>query len=394
MKLLIHSNAPWVPTGYGAQVRIFAPRLLEHREVAVSAFYGLEGSRLNWEGLQVFPGIGGDYGGHTVLDHARRYFGGDPRDGIVLTLMDVWVLEAEVSRKLNMACWVPVDHEPAPPRVTTFLEQSGAIPVAMSRFGESKLREAGFDPLYVPHGVSPEYRQQDKAAAREKAGVDPEAFLVGVVAANKGAPSRKCFQEILQAFALFHQEHPEAILYLHTIIDANYAGGEDLGSIMLSLNLTEGSVMIADQYRMAFDPLSPETMADVYSTFDVLLHPSAGEGFGIPVVEAQACGVPAIVTDFSAMTETCGAGWKIGWRPRWSQQGAWQAAPDVLEIVSALEEAHGLSKSARQKLEDRAMAHARQYAADHVTERYLLPALEAIEERVADRAPAELEVAA
>jgi glycosyltransferase involved in cell wall biosynthesis len=49
-------------------------------------------------------------------------------------------------------------------------------------------------------------------------------------------------------------------------------------------------------------------MAKIYSAMDVLLNPAMGEGFGITVLEAQACGTPAIVTDFSAMTEVCGGG--------------------------------------------------------------------------------------
>ena len=48
------------------------PVSLEEYEVAVSAFYGLQGARLNWEGIPVFPGLGSDYGSVTLLDHAQR----------------------------------------------------------------------------------------------------------------------------------------------------------------------------------------------------------------------------------------------------------------------------------------------------------------------------------
>lgn len=36
-----------------------------------------------------------------------------------------------------------------------------------------------------------------------------------------------------------------------------------------------------------------------------------GEGFGIPIIEAQAAGCPVIVTDCTAMTELCLSGWLI-----------------------------------------------------------------------------------
>ena len=40
-KLMIHSNCPWAPTGYGQQVKLMAPELVKHYDVAISSFYGL-----------------------------------------------------------------------------------------------------------------------------------------------------------------------------------------------------------------------------------------------------------------------------------------------------------------------------------------------------------------
>ena len=48
-----------------------------------------------------------------------------------------------------------------------------------------------------------------------------------------------------------------------------------------------------------------------YSAIDVLNAVSSGEGFGIPTLEAQACGTPVIVGDWCASAELCFAGWKI-----------------------------------------------------------------------------------
>src|SRR5262249_41355352 len=122
MKILFHSNAPWTATGYGQQVALFAPRLAEHAELALSAFYGLQGGRIRYGDLDVYPGIGGTYGDESVLGHARSFFG-ELRGGVVLTLLDVPALDARVWQRLDVACWLPVDHDPAPPAVRSFLAE-------------------------------------------------------------------------------------------------------------------------------------------------------------------------------------------------------------------------------------------------------------------------------
>lgn len=385
-KLLWHSNSPWAPTGYGAQTALFTPLLAEHYDLAVSAFYGLEGAPRQWRGIPILPGLGGgDYGDKSLGEHSRRFFGGDPRGGLVMSLMDVWVLDPQKCAEINMACWVPVDHEPAPPNVVDFFVQSGAVPIAMSRFGQQMLGR--LDPLYVPHAVDTEvYKPLVVDQARGQAFPD-DAFVIGMVAANKGRPSRKGFAQAFQAFARFAQKHENAYLYLHTMLDPSLAGGENIPALIRSLEIPMDRVRIADQYAIKYEPYSHEDMAKLYSALDVLLNPALGEGFGVPVLEAQACGTPAIVTDFSAMPEVCGAGWHVKHSPYWTGLNSWQAVPDVDDILAALEECYSLKPTQRAKLSQTARKHAQEYALPKVFKQFMLPALRVVEQRFSGQRP-------
>jgi glycosyltransferase involved in cell wall biosynthesis len=49
-----------------------------------------------------------------------------------------------------------------------------------------------------------------------------------------------------------------------------------------------------------------EDLPAIYSLAEMFVFPSVYEGFGLPVIEAMACGTPAIVADVPALTEVSG----------------------------------------------------------------------------------------
>ena len=166
------------------------------------------------------------------------------------------------------------------------------------------------------------------------------------------------------------------MLYLHTELAGRSIRERTCRRCSRSSGVDEEAVLVVDQSRYLFNPFTPEEMAAIYSTLDVLLNASMGEGFGLTVLEAQACGVPAIVTDFTAMSEVCGAGWKVGYDRLWTDQASWQARPHVEEIVESLEECYRLDEQSRRELSARAREHALAYDADRVLTEHWLPALE------------------
>lgn len=383
-RLLWHSNAPHAPTGYGNQTSLFVPRLAEHYETAISAFYGVEGNMMPWKGLPVFPALGKSHGNETILQHAGVWFGEQLRSGVVLTLMDVWVLNAAIWGELNLACWVPIDHQPVPPPIVRFLRDTGAVPIAMSEFGKRELEAAGLeDVLFVPHGVDTRtYSPQDRADSREQLGIDQDVWLVGMVAANKGnSPSRKAFPEALQAFKAFHDLHDDARLYMHTEVMGAFDGVQ-LIDLCHAVELDTDLVIFPDQYRVMHMPYPEGHMARVYSAMDVFLSPSMGEGFGIPTIEAQACGTPVIVSDFSAQPETCGSGWTVDAACRfYTPLRSWQIMPDVSDILDALKRAKNLSRQQMKMHREKARNFALRYDVDAVFKDEMLPAVRDVFER-------------
>jgi len=113
IKVLLVSNSGWSPSGYGTQILSLAPRLrAAGHDIAVLAFFGLQGGEITWEGIRHFPAGFKPYGNDVIHLWARK-FGAD----IVVTLIDVWVLRPDLNRLCRWLPWSPIDHSPIPPNV-------------------------------------------------------------------------------------------------------------------------------------------------------------------------------------------------------------------------------------------------------------------------------------
>ena len=339
MRIMFQANAPWCSSGYGVQGKHLVPRLqaLGH-ELAYFAFYGLQGGMLNINGVPIYP-MGTTPWGQDIVSAHMRHFKAD----LLISLLDVWVLEGygEQARKGGyLWCpWTPVDQEPVPSAVLNRLAGAHTV-LPYARHAEREFQKAGVTNLhYIPHGVATTvFRPLDRAECRTALGLPQDVFIIGMVAANKGYPPRKCFAEQLLAFRQFKAQHPEALFYLHTLRGTEH-GGISFPELLQRLELVEGrDVRFSDQYGYLMG-WPEERMAQLYNAFDVLSLVSSGEGFGIPLIEAQACGIPVVTAHNTAMPELTFAGiCVVKQHPFWTPLSAFARLPDPDAIAIAYEQ--------------------------------------------------------
>ncbi len=112
-----------------------------------------------------------------------------------------------------------------------------------------------------------------------------------------GKPTeRRNLTPLLHAFARLRRERhlPHKLL----IVGAALPGTSPFRQVIRALNL-EQDVIVRDY-------ASHDEMPFVYNAADLFIYPSSYEGFGMPVLEAMACGTPTIALDNTAFPEFAG----------------------------------------------------------------------------------------
>ena len=383
LKILLNSNAPWASSGYAAMVQDFVPLIKkEGYDIRILAFYGLQGGEIEWKGIPCYPAVDDVWGADAMLLHGVSF-----KPDVTMTLQDIFVLDPnklkEIKRFIPI---VPIDHEPTPEAILQRLRLAYRI-VTYSQFGHDQLRQEGLHSTYIPHTVNTDiFTPLDKSECRRiletwcKKEIPDDVFVVGMVAANKENPPRKSFQEAMDAFKMLLDKHPRSLLYLHT----NLTSPQGFPIMDYAKNIgIQNHVVMTDNFIMRFK-LKKEQMPIIYNSFDVLLEPSVYEGFGLPPFEAQGCGVPAIVTDFTALRSAVidnETGWKVkvAYR-RFTPLQSFCGIPDVQSIYDCLMKAKNtnlikMGKKSRKFIVDN-------YSLNHVFKTRWMPFLAQLEKEI------------
>lgn len=228
---------------------------------------------------------------------------------VCISMFDVWAAKEDIKRSIP---WVPIDTQNVSTKIIDKVKDC-PMQIAMTQHGKAELESFDLQPEYAPVGFDPEVfhpkpdeAEEFRACLKWKDGLSPdEMYLIGSVGLNY-SDDRKGFILLLQAFKSFHEKQPEARLYLHTLGNKQNEG-MNYARIAAELGVMD-YVGWADPATLWFGEFSAEELASIYSAFDLFCLPTRGEGFGMPVIEAQMCGTPVAVTDNTSGPELCKSG--------------------------------------------------------------------------------------
>lgn len=149
----------------------------------------------------------------------------------------------------------------------------------------------------IHNGLNYPFRQLSLEEAAQRLSAKPELLKIPFVlhiGDNKWYKNRS---DLLRIFANYRRLYPESDLYL---LIADQPLSKELEKLKNELNLNTRII----------EWVSPTTeqLEALYSLAQALLFPSLHEGFGLPVIEAQACGCPVVCSSNGSLPEVAANG--------------------------------------------------------------------------------------
>lgn len=365
--IMFVSNAGFVGSGYGVQTQLFSRAMLaDGLKPMVFGIYGHHGPKAEFDGVLTLPSSMKPDGSDMIQAHRKTY-----RPEVTVLLYDLWVYDFKDLH--GVTGWIPVDHYPVPEMVRERLIYLDEVWTYTRHSNEHLRRDVGIDSHYVPLAVDvDQFAPMDGDKARNSIGIEPDVFMAVMVGANKTYPGRKSFDRVFKAWAMWIRQQPRSLLYVHSM-PLSVHGGYDLQEMARFYGI-ERNVRFSSVSGQVNKEYTAEHLRWLYSAADVALLPSRTEGFGVPAIEAQACGCPVIVSDFGAQSELCGAGWRVAIHGDDLHYTLYQSEvcdPRPSEILYTIAEAFDARN------DDRLRSEAREFAQDYdyrrVWQQYMKP---------------------
>ena len=395
MRIFFTGAAYWVNSGYGKPIRNIVPLLVRAgHKVALGAFYGFRGTvadmQIDDAPLRVYPLMKALYFNDAIEYHVK-----DWKADVVITLQDVWILKEWGSKGFKWCPWMPIDSHPVADVILKALTSCHTA-LCYTKWGQSELDAHGIENnRYMPLGVDTSvYRPMDKQECRKEYDL-PDTFIAGMIGANQTYPSRKSIPEVLLAWKRWIDEGREGLLYIHSSLTPKGKNehGVDLESVMRILDIpwstvddpneerkARARVFFPSQYKYWTGTYDDDELSKLINCLDVLMEPSMAEGFGLPIIEAQACGIPVVTLKNTSMPELTFAGKCLEPVQRtWDMIGSFRHIAGVSDIYDSLIWASELTTKEHQILTLQARSGALPFDWKTIAQNYMLPFLEEIE---------------
>jgi len=372
---LVVSDSPCLSTGLGRIARELTEGLFSAQKelgikVAQLGMYHDVDSEWPWPTWRMHDEE--EYGAEDLARVWWRFAG--ERGGVVFTIWDparaLGILEA--SKKLPVRLWgyFPIDGVnshgkfggPAEMVVKGYDRRLG-----YGHWGAEVIKGiTGKATAYLPHGLDLEMWQPRKAQADLSDVKDGQPMLypihkeyIGCVMANQ---PRKDFGTLFQTWALLKQKHPGLKFWLHADLEVKHWSVPQLAEDFGFNGKESGFVLTTG--------LNDNQLAEWYSSCWVTMLPSLGEGFGYPLVESLACGVPAIGFDGAGGRELLPRqAWRVGGR-----QARLESCYNIVRpVYSAADWAKKVEQTIEWVREDPAAAAYCRGAVAHLSWRHLFP---------------------
>jgi glycosyltransferase involved in cell wall biosynthesis len=303
---------------------------------------------------------------------------------IVCDIRDFWMLDfAERSpfRRHFKWCIMPtVDASPQARQWISTYQSADACLTYSDWAGEVLKDQSGGKINYLgtaSPSAHPAYKPVgDKKAHKEGYGLDPKYKIIGTVMRNQ---RRKLYPDLFEAFKLFLDKSKDKnyYLYCHTSypdlgwdIPELLQQHEISSKVLFTYVCPETNNVFPSLFRGAIQEspftkqynaqlcsvkngASYEQLASIINLFDLYVQYANSEGFGLPQVEAAACGVPIMSTDYSAMESVVRKLSGVPLKPKALykelETGCYRAVPDNKLAAKEFQNFFSLSEADRSK---------------------------------------------
>lgn len=384
-RILFLSEAAYLNTGYAKYSKEILTRLHASKkyEVAEMSTYGSVSDQrrksIPWKNYPVLPNPENQEESNLYNSNQVNQFGAwrferaclDFEPDVVFTIRDFWMdsfIYHSPYRRLFKWAWMPtIDASPQNTEWISMFSDADYI-LTYSDWAKRVIEGQAGNTINAVGVASPSasdvYKPMDKAAIRNELGVPLDWNIIGTTMRNQ---RRKLFPALIEAFGEYlrstgdlktylymHTSYPDAGWNLAELLHENNISSRVLMSYVCSnchgfeVSTFQDAIKVCPNCKSYSSVPSNVSvgiddayLAKVFNIFDLYIQCANSEGFGLPQVEAAACGIPLACTNYSAMEDVVA---KLGAYPisyskyKELETGCDRAVPDKESIVNIIEE--------------------------------------------------------